>query len=160
MFLFFFPNSASPAVLIVRFVERRLLLHVRDGTIELMGKILKQLEVLGNKGKQRVEVLFDTGASQSCIRRDVATRVATVFRKRSAKTFVLADGRTQIKTDEVAVLDLRINGKAIDDYFYVLKDGRREVIVGAGTMQRWDLKLHPRRHLIEIGTDPEDLELL
>jgi len=45
-----------------------------------MGTILKELEVAGDKGRARLQVLFDTGASRSLIRRDKAEPITTFFK--------------------------------------------------------------------------------
>lgn len=53
-----------------------------------MGLITKQLLLEGDKGKAGVEALFDTGASASFIRREVAKNVGTVVKLPTPWTFV------------------------------------------------------------------------
>jgi len=45
-----------------------------------MGLIIKKLRVFGDKGQKRVQVLFDTGASSSFVRRDIAGSLATILK--------------------------------------------------------------------------------
>ena len=106
-----------------------------------MGLIVKKLRVAGDKGERRVQVLFDSGAGASFIRRDVAERIATTLKLPSPKTFTLGDGVGRLRVNETAILYLYIEGVEISDNFIVAPRLADEVIMGANTMQKWRIKL-------------------
>ncbi len=106
-----------------------------------MGLIAKKLRVAGDKGERRLEVLFDTGAAASFIRRDVADRIVTTLRLPSPKTFTLGDGVGRLRVNETAILYIHIGGVEISDNFIVAPRLADEVIIGASTLQKWRIKL-------------------
>lgn len=124
-----------------------------------MGKIIKKLPILGDKGESRASILFDSGAGDSVVQKEVAERVSTIISSPRLKTFTLADGKTEVKTKKIAILFLTLDGVSIDDEFYVLEDLSREVILGASTMQKWDIHLHLREEEITVGRNPDKIEL-
>lgn len=125
-----------------------------------MGKIVKRCEIEGDKGRKEVDVLFDSGASYSIIRKDVAEKVATILRFSKGMEFTLANGKTPMHTREITILKiLAVDKKDVSDDFYVVNELSRDVIVGADMMQTWDMHLHPKRHKITVGVDPKNLEL-
>ena len=82
-----------------------------------MGLIIKKLRVAGNKGKRRLQVLFDTGASASFVRRDVAERIATTLKLPSPETYTLGDGVGKLLVNETVVLYVYIDVVRISDNF-------------------------------------------
>jgi len=106
-----------------------------------VGLIVKKLRVAGDKGERRLEVLFDTGAGASFIRRDVVHRVATILELPSPRTYTLGDGVGRLRVNETAVLYVHIQGVEISDNFIVAPRLADEVIIGAATMQKWRVKL-------------------
>lgn len=106
-----------------------------------MGLIVKKLRVAGDKGERRLQVLFDTRAGASFIRRDVADRIVTTLRLPSPKTFTLGDGVGRLRVNETAILYVYVEGVEISDNFIVAPRLADEVIIGASTMQKWRIKL-------------------
>lgn len=106
-----------------------------------MGLIVKKLRVAGDKGERRLQVLFDTGASTSFVRRDVVEKMATVVKLPSPETYTLGDGVGKLRVNETVVLHLSINGVRISDNFIVAPRLADEVIIGANTLQKWRIKL-------------------
>jgi hypothetical protein len=106
-----------------------------------MGLIVKKLRVFGDKGERRLQVLFDTGASASFIRSDVATPLAAVVNLPSAEVYTLGDGVGKLRAVATAVLYVMIKGIRISDNFIVVPRLSDEVILGAHTLQKWRLKL-------------------
>lgn len=106
-----------------------------------MGLIVKKLRVAGDKGERRLQVLFDTGAGASFIRRDVADRIVTTLRLSSPKTFTLGDGVGRLRVNETAILYVYVEGVEISDNFIVAPRLSDEVIIGANTLQKWRVKL-------------------
>lgn len=55
--------------------------------------LFKDLEVAGDKGKARIKVLFDTGASRSIMRRDRAESITTFLKAPISLKFRLGNGK-------------------------------------------------------------------
>lgn len=106
-----------------------------------MGLIIKRLQVVGDKGKRRVQVLFDTGASASFIRRDIAQSLTTILKLPSPEVYTLGDGVGRLRATETAVLYVTIKGIRISDNFIVVPRLSDEIIIGANTLQKWRVKL-------------------
>src|SRR3990167_6342180 len=106
-----------------------------------MGLIIKKLRVAGDKGERRLQVLFDTGASASFIRRDAVDKIATTLKLPSPETYTLRDGVGKLRVNETVVLYVYIDGVRISDNFIVAPRLSDEVIIGANTMQKWRIKL-------------------
>jgi len=124
-----------------------------------MSRIIKRLEVLGDKGRGEAEILFDSGASQSVVRKSLAEKLATIIKLPKARRFKLADGKTEAKTDLLANIMVAIDSVIIDTRFYVLEKLGREIIIGASTMQEWDIRLNLKDEKITVGQDPNAIEL-
>lgn len=120
-----------------------------------MGLIYKATKLLGDRGEQEVKALFDTGASQCFVRRDVAQAVATLSKGPYPFTFETATGLA--KTDEVIFAVLKIDGHDLFWMFYVIPDLSEALIVGADFFQRWKIRLDPEREMILV--DPSALRL-
>ncbi|MBI4711911.1 MAG: retroviral-like aspartic protease [Planctomycetes bacterium] len=125
-----------------------------------MGLIIKQLIIKGIQGQVKAEVLFDTGVRRSVIRKDIARKVTPLVNLPSPMAFRLAESKTELKTNLVTNIILRVNGRIIQDQFYVLEKLSREVIIGADTMQSWEIKLDPKNESIKVGVDAHRIELL
>ena len=123
-----------------------------------MGLVVKKLEILGDKGITTKEVLFDSAARRSAIRKDVAQMISTIISLPKAKAFGLADSRIEMHSDSVAVISVRVDGKEIDGSFYVLENLCREVIVGSDMMQTWSIIIDPRKETVHVGADPDEIE--
>jgi len=106
-----------------------------------MGLIIKKLRVAGDKGERRLQVLFDTGASASFIRRDAVDKIATTLKLPSPETYILGDGVGKLRVNETVVLYVYIDGIRISDNFIVAPRLADEVIIGANTLQKWRVKL-------------------
>ncbi|MBI4489608.1 MAG: retroviral-like aspartic protease [Deltaproteobacteria bacterium] len=106
-----------------------------------MGLIIQKLRVAGDKGERRLQVLFDTGASASFVRRDVVDRIATTVKLPSPESYTLGDGVGRLRVNKTVVLHVYIDGVRISDNFIVAPRLSDEVIIGANTLQKWRIKL-------------------
>jgi len=106
-----------------------------------MGLIVKKLRVAGDKGEARLEILFDTGASASFIRSDVVGKIATRLKLPTPETYTLGDGVGKLRVTDTAVLYVYLEGVRISDNFIVSPRLTEPVIIGAGTLQKWRVKL-------------------
>jgi hypothetical protein len=125
-----------------------------------MGLIIKKLEVIGDKNKINADVLFDSGARRSVIRKDIAEKITTIVKFPVPFKFCLADGKTQVETNLVADVMVRVDGRIIFDQFPVLNRLSREIIIGANTLQSWEILLDAKNETIKVGVDLKAIELL
>ena len=115
-----------------------------------VGLIVKRLRVAGDKGGRRLDILFDTGASASFIRRDVAENIATILKLPSAETYTLGDGVGKLRVNETVVLYIDIGGVRISDNFIVARRLSDQVIIGATTLQKWRVRLDLEKERVII----------
>ena len=125
-----------------------------------MGLTVKTLRVMGDRGQAEVDALFDTGARRSVVRREAAEALASLTRLSKPRTFQTADENGSLAAAHVVNLELTINGVTIDDQFYAIDSLRRGLIVGADTMQSWEIGLDPKTESITVGVDPNAIELM
>jgi hypothetical protein len=123
------------------------------------GLIVKNLDILGDKGSRKAEVLFDSGARSSVVRKDVAEAVATLHTMKKPKVFGLARKGALMECRQSTVFDIRIGKKLVDGRFYVVENLSREVVVGADFLQNWSITLVPKEEEIILGGDPDNIEL-
>jgi predicted aspartyl protease len=106
-----------------------------------MGLIYKTILVEGNRGKTSVDALFDTGASVSFIRRDLAEKIADLLPLPSPRSFALGDGKGALEVKEVTHIDMHFADGTIFDEVMVASDLAEELVIGAATLQKWRVKL-------------------
>ena len=124
-----------------------------------MGKIVKEFEFRGDKGKAKVKALMDTGASVSLIRKDIAEKIASHFLRFSGITLSKVDGKRWKRVREAVHVVVVMKGKELDFRFYVIDDMPREAIIGVDFLQTWEIKLFPKKHDFSIGIDPNSVEI-
>ncbi len=107
-----------------------------------MGVIINRIKLAGSKGEKKVDALYDTGASFSFIKRDLASDLDTVLSLPKLIEFETAKEGDKIVVRERVALDFYIEGIRLSDEFLIADDDLSEdVIIGAATMQKWRLKL-------------------
>lgn len=107
-----------------------------------MGMIIKHLKIVGDKGESEALTLFDSGASDSVIRKDVAQKVATIIRLRAPVTFVLRDDITTTEAEYGALIDFVLKDSLFPaQRVFVVEKLEEDLILGADAFQRWKLKL-------------------
>ena len=106
-----------------------------------MGIITKRMKLEGSQGERDADAMFDSGASYSFIRRDVAEQVETPVSLRHAMDFEMAERGATVTVSERVTLDFYIDGSRFSDEFLVFDGLSEEVIIGAKTMQAWHMKI-------------------
>ena len=108
--------------------------------------ILEQnILLVGSKGTARRRALFDSGASYSIIRRDLAESISGLEPIPDPENYVFETARpgdTVRATDSVR-LGFRFDDSEarFSDEFIVFDECSEEVIIGVKTMQAWSIKL-------------------
>lgn len=114
-----------------------------------MARIIKSIEIEG----QPAVALFDTGAVLTYVR---SALVATTFRKPVARTFRVGLGGRTIEIRELCLVGGKIEGLEfdtdavpVDEVGYA--DGHElDVIIGARTMEQWEILLDPRTGALNL----------
>lgn len=125
-----------------------------------MGLIIKEVEIAGDKGAKKVKALFDSGASLSLIRRSVVQDVATEVRMPRPVDFQLGDGEGRLATDKWVPLVITVKDLDISDNVVVVDKLAEDLIVGAGTLQKWRIKLDLENDDILIDPHVTELKLI
>lgn len=102
--------------------------------------LITTASIRGDKAASDAKVLFDTGASFSFVRRDVAERSGTITKLPTPLRFTLGDGN-QIEITDTVVLSLMVGNQQVMDNFMVIDSGVEEIVLGAATMRKFGLKI-------------------
>jgi len=109
-----------------------------------MGVIRKKLPVMGRRGKREVECLFDTGASHSFVRPELVRELGlpTIG---LLKPIRIRLGKGSTLVSKLAAPMIRLNGTTLPDNAYVLPGLSEEFVIGAEFLERYDIRLDPKR---------------
>ena len=121
-----------------------------------MGAILKNLDVIGIKGKGKFEVLFDTGAARSLVKWSKAEKISSISKAIEPLELILGD-KSRMKVDHFANLSFVLNGHRFPHFFYVARRLPIEMIIGLDLMQLLKIELIPEKEAISF--DPKRLDL-
>jgi hypothetical protein len=105
-----------------------------------MAMIEKELEFRGSKSAKKIFALFDSGATYSYIRLELAKELEILI-PLTTMEFSTADDKTTLKAHYVTRLDFYINNDRFSDEFIVINRLSSDVIIGAKTLQAWRMKL-------------------
>lgn len=116
-----------------------------------MAVIIKRIRLRGSKGEVERDAIFDSGATYSCIRPELAEALGMVEPLPEPMEFATAeDGRR-------VTLNFYIGEYRFSDEFMVIEGLSDGVIIGAATLQKWGLKLDLERD--EVIVDPRVTKL-
>ena len=122
-----------------------------------MGMIINEYTVSGPRSSDTVRVLFDTGASSSFIRRDIADILGDTLTTTTPIRFMMADANQILTVDQIIHLDIDIDGTKLMHSFYVADDLAEELVIGADAMQKFRITLDMEGEAVSI--DPRALYL-
>jgi len=106
-----------------------------------MGEIFEKVRLVGSRGEVEVKALFDSGATYSFVRRDVAERVANIEALPEPMRFATAKSGEVVEVREAIRANFYIDGVRYSDEFLVSDELAEELIIGASTMQKWGIRL-------------------
>jgi len=75
-----------------------------------MGLVRKRIKLIGSKGEKELEALFDTGATYSCIRPELAEQLAQVEPMRQPRLLRTAEEERSVRVVAAVRLDFEIDG--------------------------------------------------
>ncbi|MBI2061258.1 MAG: hypothetical protein HYT87_16080 [Nitrospirae bacterium] len=111
--------------------------------------------------KKRVEAFFDTGSFFTIIRRDVVPSGRATLPYKKAKRLGTAGRRGGVIISGETVLVIEIGKRMISSRAIISPDIKREMIIGAGAMQEWDISVRNRngKTKVLVGRDLRDPEI-
>jgi hypothetical protein len=122
------------------------------------------VSLIGSKGKLRCRALFDSGATYSIIRRDIAERIEPLVLLPDPEDWIFetALAGQLIQARYRVTLNFRFDdSKArFSDEFIVFDTCTEEVIVGAKTMQAWHITLDFETETINYRKTAERLRVI
>ena len=123
-----------------------------------MSKALLEIQITTPDGKSgSVHAVFDSGSFYTLLRQDKVPAGAVVPQLKDARVFRTASGTRLTATGELPLV-LRIAGREVDDVALISAALTQEMLVGAGTMQKWDISIIHRnaRTEVAVGRDMRD----
>jgi len=122
--------------------------------------VVKKFTLRGDKGAVGVNALFDTGASKSLIRRDIAIRIGTILTGRTPWRFILGDGRRTITTKEMVSGIFNVKGVSVPHTFIVAPHLSEDVVIGTDIMQFWKIRPDPAKEDLVVDKKLIQLKLV
>jgi predicted aspartyl protease len=121
-------------------------------------RIYRRLKIRSSKGEITVKVLFDTGASFTVVRKNVAEKIGHIL-PTDVREVTLADGKTRLKVLGYIPISTVLEGSPIDDIAYVIDELAEDLIIGVKVMEFYDIKLDPSTNKIIVGKNYSSFEL-
>jgi predicted aspartyl protease len=114
-----------------------------------------------NRRRGRVKALVDTGSFYTLLREDCIPRGGAIFRFRRPDRLATAGSRGGLRVTGKTILIVDLAGKQIETEALLSPDLRREMILGAGAMQMWDITVRSRngKTSVIVGRDRRDPEI-
>ena len=110
-----------------------------------MSILEQELTLIGSLGKRRCMALFDSGASYSIVRRDIAEMLEPLDKLPDPENWIFETAQPGMLVHaeyRVTLNFLFDDSKArFSDEFIVFDECSEEVVIGATTMQKWSIKL-------------------
>ena len=125
-----------------------------------MAVLWYNIKLRGSKGEANVKALFDSGASYSFMRKDIAEKIGLIDKLPEPMKFVTASKKKQIEINERMSVDFYLNGARFSEMFLVSNEISEEVIIGTKTIQAWRFKLDFENEKIIFNPDVTKLVLI
>ena len=106
-----------------------------------MSVIEKTIKLKGSKDEAELPALFDSGATYSCIKPELAKRLEVLTPLPEIMTFGTAEEGHQVTASSRVSLNFYLNGDRFSDEFMVIEGLSDQLIIGAATLQKWRMKL-------------------
>lgn len=103
--------------------------------------ITKRLKLVSSKVEHETDAMFDSSASYSFIRRDIAEWLGPLDVLPEPRQFEMAEKGKMVIATERITLDFLIDGYRFSDEFLVLDNLADETIIGGNTMQKMAVQI-------------------
>ena len=127
---------------------------------EDMGVIKEKILLIGEKSDEIVDTLFDSGATFSFIRKDLAINLGNITKTRISRSFGTAENGRVIVIDEKINLDFVLDNETLSEEFFVSDQLSYDAIIGAYTMQKYRMKLDFENDNVIVDHDIAGLLLI
>ena len=109
----------------------------------------------------KARAVFDTGSFFTILRQDKLPAGAAVVWKRIPREFSTAASGGKLRATAELVMAITIGEKTIEDSVLVSPDLAQEMLIGAGTMQKWDITIQNKNGetAIIVGRDLSDPDI-
>lgn len=127
-----------------------------------MSKPIRTVQIRAPKGQWRTaKAVFDTGAFESIIA-EAALPPGSVVEPTWMEEVATARKGGRLRITGSVMLVIRIGQKEIGDHVFIAPDLGRDLLIGAGTMQRWDISIKNAggRTRVVVRSDRRDPDLL
>ncbi|MCL0046586.1 retropepsin-like domain-containing protein [Dehalococcoidales bacterium] len=125
-----------------------------------MAIIEKELRLVGSKGERTVTATFDSGASYSCIKPELAKELGMVEALPEPMDLATAKEGESLSAKEAIRLNFYLDGYRFSDEFMLIPNLSEPVVIGAATLQKWRLKLNFETDEVIIDPRVTKLRLL
>lgn len=123
-----------------------------------MGIIRIPLRFEGSVGEKVLYALFDSGATFSCLRPDMASLIEEPSKLRKPMEVATASEGHYVKISEALRADFYFDDIRLSDEFMVVPGLSEEAIIGVNTLQKWRIKLDFENDTVVI--DPKVAKLI
>jgi predicted aspartyl protease len=123
-----------------------------------MGIIRIPLRFEGSIGERMVYALFDSGATFSCLRPDIAADIEEAKALRRPMEVATASEGHFVKINEALRADFYYEDIRLSDEFMVVPGLSEEAIIGVNTLQKWRIKLDFEHDAVIV--DPKVAKLI
>ena len=108
-----------------------------------MALLCKPVILAGSKGRRKVNAFFDSGASYSCINKELADDIATLEPLPDPMEFETAEKDSIITASYRITADFYFTDapRRFTDELVVIEGLSEDLIIGANTMQKWKIRL-------------------
>jgi len=125
-----------------------------------MSRVFQEVRIRSNIGESAVKALFDTGASRTFIKNEVAKRIGYAIKLLKPRVVTLGDGDTKIEVKENINLEIILDDYAISTDADVTEKLAHELIIGASTMEEWGIVVDPKEGKVLIKERRTSFELV
>jgi len=115
-----------------------------------VGVIKQRLLVKGDRKEEELSVLFDSGATRSLIRSDIAKKLSTPKELLIQRDFTAADGH-KVSCKYLSDLVMEIEGKRIGIEAFLIDDLPAPLVLGALDMEAYMIKLDFAKRSLDLS---------
>ena len=112
----------------------------------------------GSVGEKVAYALFDSGATFSCMREDIAHEIARPDKLRRPLEVATASEGHYVRIEEALRADFYYDDIRLSDEFMVVPGLSEEAIIGVNTLQKWRIRLDFEHDTVII--DPKVAKLI
>lgn len=109
----------------------------------------------------RAEAVLDSGSFFTIVRDDVLPKKTAVATLKTPRVRGMAGRSGRLRMTGEVVISIELEGKEIQTSAYVCPDLKRDLLIGATTMQGWDISVLNRggKTRVVVGRDMNDPDL-